>query len=119
MRTMGCSMSSMPLHLHQAGCLRPPPAAVHLPACPPPLQVVTAQSIKAAQAQSQTQLGAAAAAGDVGAGVALAAGFPAGAAPQSSLVRRLLFLMLARWFAECGGWRCGRPAACILWLVAS
>ncbi|KAI7837107.1 hypothetical protein COHA_009055 [Chlorella ohadii] len=48
-------------------------------------QVVTAQSIKAAQAQTQTQLGAAAAAGDLGASVALAAGAPAGAALQNSL----------------------------------
>ena len=59
------------------------PAALPLP------QVVTAQSIKAAQAQTQTQLGAAAAAGDLGASVALAAGYPAlgGAAQQNSLVR--------------------------------
>ncbi|PRW57698.1 RNA recognition motif-containing isoform 1 [Chlorella sorokiniana] len=49
------------------------------------IQVVTAQSIKAAQAQTQGQLGAAAAAGDMGASVALAAGFPAGAAAQNSL----------------------------------
>ena len=66
------------------------------PLTPHRLQVVTAQSIKAAQAQTQTQLGAAAAAGDMGASVALAAGFPGGAAAQPSLVRGCCLLSCCR-----------------------